>query len=114
VDRPDSSVQVLDTTWEFDLTINTTTHMIEHFKARLVANGQPQILGFSFDVHAPTVPMGEIKLLLAILAFRDMELYQMDTTTAFNSALLVGTPCASGAGGVGSIPANSDAQNVPG
>uniref|UniRef100_A0A7S0MSU5 Reverse transcriptase Ty1/copia-type domain-containing protein n=1 Tax=Cryptomonas curvata TaxID=233186 RepID=A0A7S0MSU5_9CRYP len=89
VDRPDASVQVLDTKWVFDLKINSTTRMIERFKTRIVANGQPQILGFDcFDVHAPTVPMCEIKLLLAIAAFRDMELYQMDTTTAFISAAL--------------------------
>jgi hypothetical protein len=89
VDRPDASVQVLDTKWVFDLKINTSTRMIERFKTRIVANGQPQILGFDcFDVHAPTVPMCEIKLLLAFAAFHDMELYQMDTTTAFISAAL--------------------------
>jgi hypothetical protein len=36
--------------------------MIERFKTRIVANGQPQILGFDcYDVHAPTIPMAEIK-----------------------------------------------------
>jgi hypothetical protein len=89
VDRPSPSVQVLDTKWVFDLKINTTTRMIERFKTRIVANGQPQILGFDcYDVHAPTIPMPEIKLLLAISAYRDMELFQMDTTTAFISAAL--------------------------
>ena len=89
-DRSSPSIQVLDTKWVFDLKINTATRMIEHFKSRIVANGQPQILGFNcFDVHAPTVPMCEIKLLLAIAAFRDMELYhQMDTTTALSLRLL--------------------------
>ena len=89
VDRPSSSVQVLDTKWVFDLKINSSTRMIELFKTRIVANGQPQILGFDcYDVHAPTIPMPEIKLLLAICAHRDMELFQMDTTTAFISAAL--------------------------
>jgi hypothetical protein len=89
VDRPSSSVQVLDTKWVFDLKINTSTRMIERFKTRIVANGQPQILGFDcYDVHAPTIPMAEIKLLLGICAYRDMELFQMDTTTAFISAAL--------------------------
>jgi hypothetical protein len=80
---------VLDTKWVFDLKINTTTRMIERFKTRIVANGQPQILGFDcHDVHAPTIPMPEIKLLLGIssCAHCDMELFQMDTTTAFISA----------------------------
>ncbi len=65
VDRPSSLVQVLDTKWVFNLKINTTTCMIECFKTHIVANGQPQILGFDcYDVHAPTIPMPEIKLLL--------------------------------------------------
>ncbi len=65
------------------------TRMIERFKTRIVANGQPQILGFDcYEVHAPRIPMPENKLLLAICAHRDMELFQMDTTTAFISAAL--------------------------
>ncbi len=76
----------------FDFKIDTSPRMIERFKNRIVANSQPQILGFDcVDVHAPTVPTCEIKLLLAIAAFRrfrDIELYQMDTTTAFISAAL--------------------------
>ncbi len=89
MDRFDSSVQVLDTKWVFDLKISTSARMIERFKTRIVANGQAQILGFDcFDVHEPTVPMCEIRLLLGIAAFRDMELYQMDTITAFISAAL--------------------------
>jgi hypothetical protein len=80
---------VLDTKWVFDLKINTTTRMIERFKTHIVANGQPQILGFDcYDVHAPTIPMAEIKLLLSICAHSDMEFFQMDTTTAFISATL--------------------------
>ncbi len=63
--------------------------MIERFKTRFVANGKPQMLGFDcYDVHAPTIPMPEIKLLLSICAHRDMELFQMDTTTAFISVAL--------------------------
>ena len=69
VDRPCSPVHVLDTKWVFDLKINTSTLMIDQFKTRIVANGQPQILGFyCYDVDAPTNPVPEIKLLLAICA----------------------------------------------
>jgi hypothetical protein len=58
VDRPSSSVQVLDTRWVFNLKINTTTRMIERFKTRIVANGQPQILGFyCYDVNAEPIVM---------------------------------------------------------
>ena len=47
-----------------------------------------QILSFDcHDVHAPTVPMHEFKMLLAITAARD-ETFHMDTTNAFLSAEL--------------------------
>ncbi len=89
MDRPFSSVQLLDILWIFDLKISTTTRMIERFKTRTVAHGQPQILGFNcYDVHAPTIPMAEIKLLLAIYAHCGLELFQMDTMTEFISAAL--------------------------
>ncbi len=62
---------------------------VEHFKTRVVANGQPQILGFDcYDVNAPTIPIAEIKLLLAVCAYCDMELFQMDNTIVFISATL--------------------------
>ena len=41
-----------------------------------------------YDVYAPTVPMCELKLLLAVAATRDIELFHMDATTAFISAEL--------------------------
>jgi hypothetical protein len=89
VDRPDASVQVLDTKWVYDLKVCPQTRMSDRFKARIVANGQPQILGFDcHDVHAPLVPMCEMKMLLAITAAKDMELFYLDTTTAFISAQL--------------------------
>jgi hypothetical protein len=71
VDRPDASVQVLDTKWVFDLKVCPQTRMIDRFKARIVANGQPQILGFDcHDVHAHTVPMCEIKCFRLLLRQR--------------------------------------------
>ena len=89
VDCPADSVQVLSTIWVFCLKINSVTRMIDCFKPRVVANGQPPILGYDcFDVQVPTVPMPEIKRLLDICASENMELYQMDTFTAFSSASL--------------------------
>ena len=89
VSHPPPGVQVLDTKWVFDLKLNPDTHQIDKFKARIVANGSPQILGYDcFDVHASTASMCEVKLLLAICAARDWELSHMDTTTAFISAPL--------------------------
>ena len=87
VDCSADSVLVLNIFWVFDLKINSVTRMIDCFKAKVVANGRPPIFGFDcFDVQVPTVPMPEIKLLLDICASENMELYQMDTFTAFISA----------------------------
>jgi hypothetical protein len=81
--------RALDTKWVSDLKVCPQTRMIDCFKALIVANCQPQILGFDcYDVHAPTVPMCEIKMLLAIAAAKDMELFHLDTTTTFISAEL--------------------------
>jgi len=89
VSHPPAGVQVLDTKWVFDLKLNPDTHQIEKFKARVVANGHYQILGFDcFDVNSCTASMCEVKLLLALCAARDWELSHMDTTTAFISAPL--------------------------
>jgi len=89
VSHPPSGVQVLDTKWVFDLKLNPDTHQIDKFRARVVANGGPQILGYDcFDVNASTASMCEFKLLLAVCAARDWELSHMDTTTAFISAPL--------------------------
>jgi hypothetical protein len=53
--------------------------MIECFKTHSV-----QILGLKFyDPHAPTIPMASIKLLLAISAHTDLDLFYMNTTTAW-------------------------------
>jgi len=83
------SVLVLSTFWVFYLKINSVTRMIDCFKTRVIAKGRPPILGFDcFDVQVPTVPMPQIRLLLDICASENMELYQMDTFTAFISASL--------------------------
>ena len=63
--------------------------MIDCFKASIVVNGRPPILGFDcFDFQVSTVPMPEFKLLLDMCASENMELYRMDTFTAFISASL--------------------------
>ncbi len=69
VDSSSSHVQVLDAIlkWVF----NSNTSMIACFKTYSV-----QILGFKFYVsHAPTIPMASIKLLLAISAHTDLDLF---------------------------------------
>jgi hypothetical protein len=84
-----SLVQVLDTKWVFDLKSNTRIFMMKRFKTLMVADGQPQNLGFDCqDMHAATIPMPEINFFVGICAHHDMELLQMDSTTIFISAAL--------------------------
>jgi hypothetical protein len=53
----------------FDLKICPEKRTIQRFKARIVANGKDQLLGFDcFNVHSPTIPMCELNMILAIAA----------------------------------------------
>ena len=54
------------------------------FKARLVAKGYSQMHGIDYtETFAPTVKWNTIRLLFALAAFYDLELFQMDAITAF-------------------------------
>ncbi len=82
MDSSSSHVQVLDANLKWVFYSNTS--MIECFKTHSV-----QVLGFNvYDSHAPTIPMADIKLLVAISAHTDMDLFYMNTTTALISAAL--------------------------
>ena len=54
------------------------------YKARLVAKGFKQILGVDYDeTFSPVAMFKSIRILLAIAAFHDYEIWQMDVKTAF-------------------------------
>ncbi|KAL0433651.1 UNVERIFIED_CONTAM: putative mitochondrial protein [Sesamum latifolium] len=54
------------------------------FKARLVAKGYTQQLGVNFeDTYSPVAMAKSIRILLAIAAWYDYEIWQMDVKTAF-------------------------------
>lgn len=54
------------------------------FKARLVAQGFSQSKGVDyFDTYSPTIHMDSLRILLAVAAFRDWEIHQVDVKTAY-------------------------------
>jgi len=57
---------------------------MQRFKARLVRGGNHQIEGIDYQAtYAPTACLGHVRLALAIAAKYDLELHQMDVSTAF-------------------------------
>ena len=57
---------------------------VHTYKARLVAKGFSQIPGVDYDeTFSPVAKIKSIRVLLAIAAFHDYEIWQMDVKTAF-------------------------------
>ena len=82
VDLPDG-VRAIECKWIFkkktDMDGNVTVH-----KARLVAKGYRQVQGVDYDeTYSPVAMPKSIRIILAIAAYFDYEIWQMDVKTAF-------------------------------
>ena len=59
------------------------------YKARLVAKGYRQVQGIDYDeTFSPVAMLKSVRIMLAIAAFYDYEIWQMDVKTAFLNGFL--------------------------
>ena len=59
------------------------------YKARLVAKGFRQVQGIDYDeTFSPVAMLKSVRIMLAIAAFYDYEIWQMDVKTAFLNGYL--------------------------
>ena len=83
VDGPEGA-KIIECKWIFKLKADNT------FKGRLVSKGFKQIHGIDYDeTFSPVVILKSIRILLAIAAYYDYEIWQMDVKTAFLSGNLL-------------------------
>ena len=87
VDLPDDR-QAIENKWIFkkktDADVNVTV-----YKARLVAKGFRQVQGVDYDeTFSPVAMLKSVQIMLAIAAFYDYEIWQMDVKTTFLNGYL--------------------------
>ncbi|MGB1481629.1 MAG: reverse transcriptase domain-containing protein [Flavobacteriales bacterium] len=74
--------------WVFKVKQDENGHVTK-FKARLVCQGFRQRHGVDFfETYAPVANYGSIRVLLAMAAFMDLEIHQMDVDVAFLNGIL--------------------------
>ncbi|KAK1609635.1 hypothetical protein QYE76_033308 [Lolium multiflorum] len=82
VDLPDSR-KAVENKWIFKRKTDADGN-ITVYKARLIAKGFRQIQGVDYDeTFSPVAKLKSVRILLAIAAFFDYEIWQMDVKTAF-------------------------------
>jgi hypothetical protein len=81
--EPPSDRKAVECKWIFKKKMDADGN-VTVCKARLVAKGFRQVQGVDYDeTFSPVVMFKSIWILLAILAFHDYEIWQMDVKTAF-------------------------------
>src|SRR6187399_1210495 len=87
VDLPDDR-QAIENKWIFKRKIDADGN-ITVYKARLVAKGFRQVQGVDYDeTFSPVAMLKSVRIMLAIAAFYDYEIWQMDVKTAFLNGYL--------------------------
>jgi len=87
VDLPDK-VRPLQCKWLYKIK-QSLEGQPDTYKARLVAKGFTQVPGVHYDeIFAPVVMLRSIRIILAIAAYHDYEIWQMDVKTAFLNGYL--------------------------
>jgi len=80
---PIDGVRPVECKWIFKKKIDMDGNVHIH-KARLVAKGFKQIQGVDYDeIFSPVAMLKSVRILLAIAAFYDYEIWQMDVKTSF-------------------------------
>ena len=81
--EPTAGVKTIGCKWVFKVKTDMDGRP-QTYKARLVAKGYRQIHGIDYDeTFSPVAMVKSICILLAITAYHDYEIWQMDVKTAF-------------------------------
>ena len=86
VDLPDDR-QALENKWIFKKKTDADGNVTVH-KARLVAKGFRQVQGVDYDDLLTLAMLKSVRIMLAIAAFYDYEIWQTDVETAFLNGYL--------------------------
>ena len=86
VELPDDR-QAIENKWIFKEKTDTDGN-VTVYKAWLVAKVFCQIQGVDYDDTSPIAMLKSVRIMLAIAAFHDNEIWQMDVKTAFHNGFL--------------------------
>ena len=87
LDLPDDR-QAIENKWIFKKKTDADGN-VTIYKARLVAKGFRQVQGVDYDAtFSPIAMLKSIRIMLAIAAFYDHEIWQVDVKTAFQNGFL--------------------------
>ncbi|KAM1027850.1 hypothetical protein ACFX2A_041559 [Malus domestica] len=85
---PPEGIEPVGNKWVFKRKIGVDGN-VETYKARLVAKGYRQREGIDYEeTFSPVAMIKSIRILLAIAAYHDYEIWQMDMKTAFLNGYL--------------------------